>query len=434
MEILFKNATVVTVDDENFLIENAFLGIDDGKIVYLSQKEPKISAKREIDATGKVLMPGLINSHTHIPMSVLRGYADDFALHEWLYENIFPAEAKLDAKCVEIGAKIAIAELLSTGTTSITDMYFCEPTVAEVVKNTGIRANLCNATLFFGEKYDNLEDNAYKEFEVLLEKYHNCDNGRIKIDAGIHGEYTTNKDVWEFWRDTAKKNNLNIHIHVSESEKEHIECKERHNGLTPVQVFEKYGVVECQTNMAHCVHIEECDMEIMAKNNATAVHNPISNLKLGSGIANISKMLEKGVNVALGTDSVASNNTHDLFEEMKMSALLAKGTTKNPQVVSAKQAIKMATINGAKAQNRENLGKLIEGFCADIIMIDFENIAHMPTYDVLSAIVYNTTGSDVVLTMVDGKILYENGEFSTIDVKDSKNQLQNYVLPRIKAK
>ncbi|MFI3226419.1 MAG: amidohydrolase [Clostridia bacterium] len=433
MEILFKNATIVTVDDDNFVINNAYLGVDDGKIVYLSQNEPKIRAKREIDATGKVLMPGLVNAHTHIPMAVLRGYADDYALNEWLNEHIFPAEAKLDAKCVEIGAKLAIAEMISTGTTSLTDMYFKEPTVAKVLADSGMRGNLCNATLFFGEKYNHLEDNAYTEFTEMMENFHGFDNGRIKVDAGIHGEYTSNCDVWEFWRDEAKKDGLNVHIHVSETKFEHEECKKRHDGLTPVQVFEKYGVLENRASLAHCVYIEEADMEILAAKNASVAHNPVSNLKLGSGIANVAKMLEKGVNVALGTDGVASNNTHDLFEELKLCALLAKGTTCNPQAVDAKQAIKMATINGAKSQNRDNVGKLCVGFDADVIMLDFENLYHTPTYDVLSGIVYNTSGRDVLMTMIQGKILYENGEFSTIDVAQAKKELEEYVIPRIKA-
>ncbi|MFI3115047.1 MAG: amidohydrolase [Clostridia bacterium] len=431
MEVLFKNATVVTGDDDNFVIENAYLGVDNGKITFLSKNEPKIKAEREIDATDKVLMAGLVNAHTHVPMSVLRGYADDYALDDWLNNHIFPAEAKIDEKCVEIGATIGIAEFLSTGTTSFTDMYFKEPTVAKIVAKSGIRANLCNATLCFSEKYNHLEDNAYREFDEMLENFHNFDDGRIKIDAGIHGEYTSNSEVWQFWSKKALEHNLNVHIHVSETEKEHNECKERHDGLTPVQVFEKNGVLNSPTNMAHCVFIEEKDMEIMAKNNATAVHNPVSNLKLGSGIADVSKMLEKGVNVALGTDGVASNNTHDLFEELKLSAILAKGVSKNPKVVSAKDAIKMATVNGAKAQNRENLGKLCEGFIADIIMLDFTNLSHTPVYDVTSAIAYNTSGRDVLLTMVAGKILYENGKFNTIDIETAKKELKNYVIPRI---
>lgn len=432
MDILFKNATIVTVDEKRFVIENGFLGIEGKKIVYLSDKEPKIKAKREICAKNKVIMPGLVNAHTHIPMSILRGYADDYPLDVWLNEHIFPAEAKVDEKCVEIGTKLTMAEFLSTGTVSFTDMYFKSPTIAKVASEVGICANLCNATLFFGENYEPKEDNAYIEFCNMLENYHNFDDGRIKIDAGIHGEYTSNKTVWEFWAKKAKEHNLNIHVHISETKKEHEGSKDRNDGQTPVEVFNKYGVLDNKASLAHCVHIEEKDMDIIAKKGASVSHNPVSNLKLGSGIANLSKMLEKGINVALGTDGVASNNTHDLFEEIKLSALLAKGTTLNPEAVTAKDVIKMATLNGAKSQNRSNSGMLCEGYNADLIMLDFDNLAHTPTYDVLSALAYNTSGRDVVMTVIQGKILYEDGKFTTIDIEDVKKQLNEYVIPRIR--
>ena len=433
MDILFKNATIVTMDDSEFVIENAFLGINEGKICFLSKNEPKIQAKRVIDAKGNVIMPGLVNAHTHIPMSILRGYADDYELQDWLNNHIFPAEAKIDGKCVEVGAKLAIAEMLSTGTTSITDMYFNEPIVAEVLAQTGMRGNLCNASLFFGEKYNHEDDNSYKEFCDMFTKYHNFDQGRIKIDAGIHGEYTSNSDVWKFWRNLVVEKDVNMHIHISETKMEHEQCKKRHNGKTPVQIFEEHGALDTRASLAHCVFIEERDMEILADKNATVVHNPVSNLKLASGIAPIEKMISKGVNVALGTDGVASNNTHDLFEEIKLSAILAKGISNNAKAIQVKDILKMATINGAKSQNRHNTGKIAVDFDADIIMIDFTNLSHTPTYDVLSSLVYNTCGRDVLLTMVHGKVLYENGEFTTIDINEVRKDLENYVLPRIKA-
>lgn len=430
MDILFKNATVVTVCDEEFVINDCFLGIDNGKITYLSKNEPKIKAKREIDAKGKVIMPGLVNAHTHIPMSALRGFADDFELQEWLFENIFPAEQKLDAKCVEIASALSVAEMISTGTTSITDMYFNEPEVAKVVDFTGIRANLCNASLCFDSEYNHENDNAYKEFIEMYDTYKNHD--RIKIDAGIHGEYTSNKNVWNFWAKTAKEKSVNMHIHVSETMFEHEECKKRHDGKTPTEILNEHGVFDTKANLAHCVFIEENDMKIIAEKNATVVHNPVSNLKLGSGIADIYAYMKNGVNVALGTDGVASNNTHDLFEEIKLSAILAKGKNRDASILKAQDVIKMATINGAFAQNRDDIGQIKIGMNADIIMLDFSNISHTPTHNVLSSIVYNTSGRDVLMTIVGGKILYENGKFTTIDIEKIKQEIENYVIPRIK--
>lgn len=431
MDILFKNIDIVTCNDEQFMLKNAFLGIENDKIVYISELEPKIKAKREIDGTNRVVMPGLVNSHTHLPMSILRTYAEDLELQSWLFDHIFKAEAKLDAKCAEIGATLSVAEMISTGTTSITDMYFFLPTLAKVVDTTGLRANLCNASMCFSDTYNHLEDNAYKEFTETFESYHNKDNGRIKIDVGIHAEYTSNPETWAFWSDMAKKHNLNMHVHVSEADHEHDECKKRRGGKTPTQILDQYGVFNGRSTLAHCVRLEDCDIEILKNREITIAHNPVSNLKISSGIAPIAKFAENGLNVSLGTDGVASNNTHDLFEEIKLSAMLAKGTTLDPLVMKAREVLKMATVNGAKSQGRTDTGTLEIGKKADVIMIDFDNLHHTPNHDTIGSLVYNTRGSDVLLTMVDGKILYEDGKFLTIDIENVKKELKNYVLPII---
>lgn len=432
MDILFKNANIVTCDDEQFLVENAYLGIENGKIVHLSVEKPQASAGKVIDAKGKVLMPGLVNTHTHIPMSCLRTYAEDLALQEWLEDHIFKAEAKLDQKCIEISAKLTIAEMLSTGTTSFTDMYYKMPAIAKVVADTKIRANLCNGAMCFTPNYIKEDDNAYHEFHKTFNEFHNACDGKIKVDAGIHGEYTSNAELWTYWAKTAKELGVNLHVHVSETISEHEGCKSRHGGKTPVQVLSEHGVLDVPTNLAHCVHIEDEDMDILVEKGANVAHNPVSNLKLASGIANITKMLEKGISVTLGTDGVASNNTHDLFEEIKLAALLAKGSTNNPKAIFSKDVLKMATINGAKSQGRENLGMIKIGFDADIIMLDFDNIHHYPMHDIVSSLVYNTSGQDVCLTMVMGEILYEDGKFTTLDIEQIKHELENYVLPIIK--
>ncbi|MGL6114934.1 MAG: amidohydrolase [Cetobacterium sp.] len=431
MDLLFKNITIVTMDDEEFVIENGYLGIQGEKIVYLSKEKPNIQANREIDGKGKVIMPGLINCHTHIPMSILRGYADDYELQDWLFNHIFKAEAKMDDKCVELGALLTVAEMVSTGTTSITDMYINGPVVAEVIKNTGIRANICNGNFCFTEKYDHLEDKGYRQFMEIVEKYHNYSNGRIKIDVGIHGEYTSTPEFWTFWAKKAKEYNLNMHLHLSETELEHENCKKKY-GKTPTEILIDHGVFDTQANLAHCVWLEEKDMKLIVEKNASVCHNPVSNLKLASGIADTNKMMEMGVNVCLGTDGVASNNTHDLFEELKLSAILAKGKTLCAKTLPAKEALKLATINGAKSQNRDNIGMVKIGYDADLIMVDFSNISHTPVYDVVSSLVYNTIGRDVLLTMVQGKILYENGKFTTIDIEKVKEEINSYVIPKLK--
>lgn len=431
MDILFKNITIVTCDDENFMLENAFLGVSNNEITYISTLEPKIRAKREIDGRNRVLMPGLVNSHTHIPMSILRTIAEDLPLNEWLFDNIFKFEAKLDEKCVEIGATLAIAEMFASGTTSITDMYFKLPTIAKVMCETGIKGNICNASMCFEPAYNHENDNAYKEFCETFEKYHNFDNSRIKIDVGIHAEYTSNAQTWHFWSEIAKKHNLNMNLHLSETEFEHNECKKRNGGKTPTQILDENGVFDGKSTLAHCVFLEYCDIEILKSRNVTIAHNPISNLKLASGIANVSKYAENGLNIALGTDGVASNNTHDLFEEIKIATILAKGFTKNAKAILSKDALKMATINGAKGQGRSDTGVLKVGYKADLIMVDFDNLHHLPNHDAIGSLVYNTTGRDVILTMIEGKIVYENGNFTTINVEKLKKDLKNYVLPII---
>ncbi|MGX6592483.1 amidohydrolase [Cetobacterium ceti] len=430
MNILFKNVNIVTMDKDNSIIQNGFLAVENDKISYIGEKRPLLTFEREIDGKNNVLMPGLINCHTHIPMSILRGYADDYDLQEWLFNYIFKAEAKIDNKCIELGATLSIAEMLRTGTTSITDMYFNEPIVAQVVAQTGIRGNLCNGSFCFENKYDYTKDKNYYQFLEMINKYHNFDNGRIKIDVGIHGEYTSIPEFWKFWANQAIKNDLNIHLHLSETSFEHENCKKKY-GKTPTEILAENNVFKVKTNLAHCVWLEKNDIRFISEHNGSICHNPVSNLKLASGIADITLMLDSGANICLGTDGVASNNTHDLFEEIKLAAILAKGKHLNAKVIPAIEVLKMATINGAKAQNRPNLGQLIVGFEADLILIDFNNISHTPTYDIISSLVYNTIGRDVLLTMVQGKILYENGKFYTIDISNIQKEINDYVLPII---
>ncbi len=426
MDILFKHADIITVDDNQFLIEKGYLGIEAGKIVYLSHEAPQTKAKKEIDATGKVLMPGLINTHTHMPTSLLRTIAEDLELEEWLYNYIFKAEARFDRKCLAVGTKLAIAEMIRTGTTSFSNMYYDLPLTAEILKESGMRGNLCNGAICLEGEYVGEEDSAFKEFIEVMENYHNLEDGRVKIDVGIHGEYTSNAKVWAFWSALAKQYQTNVHVHISETQKEHEQCKKRHNGKTPLQVLDSYGLFDTSATIAHAVWIEEEDRKLMAQKGISVAHNPVSNLKLASGIADLKALKAHGINVGLGTDGMASNNTYDLFEEMKVACLLAKGINLDPKIIVAEEVIKMATINGAKCQGRDNVGMLKEGYEADIIMIDFNNLNHMPNYNTVASIVYNTTGADVCMTMVNGRILYENGNFFTMDMDELIQDVKDY--------
>ena len=420
MSTLFKNITLVTMNEKNEVLKDMYLGVEEDKIIYISNVKPKNKFKREINGKGNVIMPGLINCHTHIPMTLLRGYADDVPLQTWLNKYILKAESKFTDEMIEVGSKLAIAEMLSTGTTSFTDMYFKFPVIADVINDIGIRANICNPVVCLENEYKLEQDNSYLEFVKVYEKYKN--HNLINIDTGIHGEYTSIPSAWKKWVEIAKKHKLNIHLHLSETLKEHNDCKEKY-GKTPTQIFYENGVFKLSANLAHCVFVEDKDLEIIKKSNANVVYNPISNLKLGSGIANVNKMKNMGINVCIGTDGVASNNSLDLFEEIKIAGLLQKGVNMDASIINSKEVLEMATLNGAKSQNRDNIGKISIGMKADLIMIDFNNINHTPTYDVQSALVYNTNGKDVIMTMVNGKILYENGEFTTINITEVINKM-----------
>lgn len=432
MELLIKNITAVTMDPANPVLKNCQIGIDRGKICWLSGRLPAEPADRVIDGAGKLAMPGLVNAHTHLPMTLLRGYADDYALQSWLHDHIFPAEDRLDARCIRAGALLGVAECLRFGITSVTDMYFQLPTIAEVCFQAGIKANLCNAGMGFDQaRYDFDQAQETLETKEALKTWHMADSGRIRIDAGIHGEYTSFPALWRAEAEFARQHGLHMHLHLSETRQEHQECLARW-GKTPAQALAEQGVFDTRTTAAHGVWLTEQDMELLAEKGVTVAHNPVSNLKLASGVAPVAKMLEKGVNIALGTDGMASNNSHDLFQEIKLCAILQKGISGDPQALPAWQALRCATLGGAYAQGREQeCGALRPGMDADIILLDASGPAMQPMHSPVSALCYSASGQDVALTMVRGKILYEQGQFYTIDLEQALYEIEHYALPRI---
>ena len=432
MRVLLKNLTAVTMDEQNPLVENCYILVENGKIAALGTQLPAGDFDRIIDGSGKIAMPGLINTHTHLPMTLLRGYADDYALQDWLHNHIFPAEATLDALSVELGTTLGLAEAIRFGTTSVSEMYFKLPAIAQACYDSGIKANLSNGALCFDrENYSFARAGETAEMEEMLAHWHMKDDGRIKLDVGIHAEYTSFPSLWQANAEYALEKGLNLQIHVSETQREHLECLERY-GKTPVQVLEEYGVLGPRVTAAHCVWITPEDMVILAKHGATVAHNPVSNLKLASGIAPVGQMLAAGINVALGTDGVASNNSHDLFEEIKLCALLQKGTSGDPSLLPAGQALYCATRAGALAQGRhQECGQLKCGMDADLILVDATGPALEPVHSPISALCYSATGREVSLTMVRGKILYENGQFTTIDYPRVLAQAKEYALPRL---
>ena len=439
MDILFSDVTVITMIDEKQgglaspVLLHGYVGIDGQKISYVGEKPPAEKASRVISGSRRLLMPGLINSHSHLPMAILRGYASDYRLHEWLFDHIFPMENKFDERCVAAGVRLGLAECIRFGIISCTDMYFHLPQIAEAVLETGIKANITNALLCLNmPSFDFEKDKGTIEVRKVLADYKGRGDGRLIVNAGIHAEYTSGPVAWKESVAFATDNNLCFHIHLSETEFEHTECLKKY-GKTPAEILYENGVFSRKITAAHCCWLTENDMDILAANKATVAHCPVSNLKLSSGIAPVMLMRSHGLNVALGTDGVSSNNNQDMFEEIKIAALLQKNACKDPSVLPAYDAIKMATVNGAIGQNRENeTGRIAPGYDADLIMLNLDAPHLFPLNDPLAAVAYAARGSDVCMTMVQGRILWENGELKTIDMEKVRYEVENYVLPRLK--
>ncbi len=428
LDTLIKNAVLLPMTAPGEVIYGANVGIKDGKTVFIGRDEAE--AASVIDAAGRLVMPGLINAHAHTAMCVMRGYADDYSLKAWLYDKVFPVEARLDERAIVAGAELGIAEMLRFGTTSFSDMYFCQPAVAKAAERIGIKANLCNAVLALGDSYVFEKDRAVIETEELLKEY--GAKGPIRADVSIHAEYTSPPEIWRRVHAWAKETGVVTHIHLSETKSEHEECIAR-RGMTPAAAFAANGVMDTPVLFAHGVWLSGDDMRLIAESSASVAHCPVSNLKLGSGVADVHAMIENGVNVCLGTDGVCSNNSLDLFEEIKLAALLAKGKNLDPTALPAYEALKMATVNGAKAQGREGeTGVIAPGYDADIIMINTDAPHLRPIYDPISAAAYSVQGADVAMTMVMGRVLYKDGEWLTLDVEKAVREVEEYAVPIVK--
>ena len=431
MSVLFQNVTALTMDPACPQIENAFVAVEGTQITSVGTQRPQGEFDRVVDGRGQVLMPGLINCHTHVPMTLLRGYGGGHDLQHWLHDFIFPAEAKLDDRAVAAGTALGLAEMIASGTTCIVDMYMKTGVIAQQVLDAGISANLSCGGVYFGAPEDFSPDSCgdCRNQKELTEQWHGAGDGQILADASIHAEYTSSAPLWQWMADYAAAHGLGMHVHISETRLEHEQCLEKY-GKTPIALLNQYGVWERGGTAAHCVWVTDQDMEIMANKHITAVHNPVSNLKLGSGVARVPELLKAGVNVALGTDGVASNNNTDLFEEIKLAAMLHKGVNHDPLAVTAHQALEMATVNAAKALGR-NTGMIAPGKTADLILVDFNRPSLTPCHDVEENLVFSARGADVSMNMARGKVIYEKGEFFTLDLERIRAEVEGYALPRI---
>lgn len=427
MGILFKNCRLIEADAQNsspgdIKAGGMFVATDGKKISYVGAFRPDGNFEREIDCRGNLLTSGFYNLHCHAAMTMFRGYGENLPLDEWLNTRIFPAEERLDAEKVKYASYMAIAEMIQNGIVSFSDSYFfCEST-AEAVISSGIKANLSRGMSSFDEgARANAGDRRFSEFLNLYNEYDGAADGRLKVDMCIHSEYTNVESYIRDLADFSARNGLIIQVHMSETKKEHTECMKRRNGRTPAAFLRDCGVFESMALCAHCVWVTDDDMEIMAQNGAFAIHNPCSNLKLGSGIMPLHKFVERKIPVAIGTDGASSNNSLDILREMYTASLLSKGITGNAMAAPPGFCIEMATVNGAAAQRREKHGRIKEGYAADIILVDLDTPGNIPCYDPEYALLYSVHASDVMLTMADGVVLYENKEFKTIDIEKVKD-------------
>lgn len=431
MATLFTNVTALLMDEGGSILRNGYVAVKGTNISHVGGRRPEGAFDRTIDCTGKVMMPGFVNAHTHVPMTLLRGYGGGCDLHTWLNQYIFPAEAKLDDRAVAAGTALGLAEMIASGITCIADMYMRPGVIARQVLEAGISANLSLGGTYFGDPEEfspeNCSDCAAQR--ALTEEWHNAEGGQILVDASIHGEYTSCAPLWRWMADYAHAHGLGMHVHISETEGEHRGCLDR-NGRTPIQTLDQYGVWDSRAIAAHCVYTTQEDWAVMADKGVSCIHNPYSNLKLGSGVAPIPVMLAAGVNVALGTDGVSSHNSTDMFADMKLAATLHNGVSRDPMAVTAMEALKMATVNGAAALGRAT-GRIAPGYVADLILVDFESPNLIPCHDVVQNLVFSAHGSNVVMNMARGKVIYQNGDFFTLDLESIRDEVRHYALPLV---
>lgn len=419
--MLFKNITML---NENLDVEKErYVLVKGDRIAYIGDKPPAEPCGREYDGRGKLLMSGFFNAHAHSPMTLMRGYGENLALQDWLTKKIFPFEDKLDSNAVYWGTMLAMAESLKFGIVSTSDMYyFCED-MAEAVAECGAKSNISRSvTNITGEDPQTLT--SMKENTDFYNKYHNTADGRIRVDMSLHGEYTSDARTARVLADCARDaGDVIIHVHLSETKLEHEECKQRH-GMTPAAYMEKMGLFDVPALAAHCVYAEDDDMDIFRAKGVTVATNPVSNMKLASGVCNASKVIDKGVNLAIGTDSVASNNSLNFIEEMKTLAISSKVYYADPTLITPKDALRAATSGGAKAQGRTDSGILKVGNKADLIVLDISGPNMHPVHSLINNIVYSCSGGEVIMTMVDGNVLYENGIYSLIDIEKTVYEVE----------
>jgi 5-methylthioadenosine/S-adenosylhomocysteine deaminase len=415
MKILIKNTMILTMDENESIINRGYVLINNNIIEQVSSGDfqGEISDFTIIDGKDYCVMPGLINCHTHAAMTLLRGYGEGLPLMRWLNEKIWPMEAKFKEEHIKLGTELAVIEMLRSGTTTFNDMYFSQNIVKEVVEESGIRAVL--GIPLIGDKWEGqLKDACNLADTVINEK-----NDLIDTMFSPHSPYTLTEEALTEISSEAKRYNKGIHIHISETQDENNIISNKYN-MTPCEFLEKCGVFQNKTVAAHCVHLNKNDLDILSNYKVSPVYNPQSNMKLASGVARAGEMIEMGINLCLGTDGTSSNNNLNMFEEMETGAMLQKLYYKDATKFSGKTMIKVSTINGARALNIKNLGSIKKGYKADMILINLNKPNMIPLYDIYSNVVFSANGSEVEYVIISGRIIMKKGNFVKIDEEKIK--------------
>ncbi len=433
MDTLIANVTAVTMNPKMDVIFGAYIGVEGGKIVSISRCAPRQPPQTLIDGTGMVAMPGLINCHTHLATSVLRCCTDDLGNAQAL-EELLKKEAKMDSRCARAAALLSIAECLRFGVTSVSDLYYYPNATAEAVAQSGIKANLALSSYRFidqNEDFDFETDEQCQELVRVTEKWHGYDEGRIKIDAGIYAEYTSNYKLWEGLAGFACEKGLGVQLHLAQTPGEVDGCLDR-TGMNPGELLSCHNLFAVPAAAAGCAFLEPMEQKLLGRKKVSAVALPLAAAKSGQPCAPILDCVKAGMNVALGTDGAVEAGNLDMFEVMRGACLSVRAANQDASALPSSAALMMATVCGARAQGRSaECGMLQEGMDADLILVDFTAPHLMPCHNVLNGLVFSAKGGDVAMTMVRGKILYQNGKFPTIDLNEVVRELVEDAIPRL---
>ena len=433
MDTLISNVTVVTMNERMDILFGAYIGITDGKISSISKTAPTEPPKTIVDGTGMVAMPGLINCHTHLATTALRCSFDDLTVRESL-EQLLQKEAKMDSRCAKAAATLGIAECLRFGITSVSDLYYYPDATAQAAADAGIKANIALSAYRFedsSEEFDFDTDPQCRELQRIVDKWHGFDDSRIRIDCGIHAEYTGNHPLWDGLSAYAKEKKLGMQLHLSETAQEAESCADR-TGLYPAQLLDCHGMFSVPTTAAGCAGLTPEEMELLGRRKVTAVVTPATTAKCGGAAAQVLPCVKAGMNVVIGTGGAHECGSMDMFSQIRACLQDARRGAENAAAMPAQAALMMATFCGALAQGRaDRCGMLKEGMDADIALLDFSAPHLIPCLNVLNGLAFCAHGGDVAMTMVRGNILYQNGNFPTLDLKQAVEELTTYAIPRL---